>query len=73
RSTGLILAVGSTGRVAADGSRQVTGGGDLTLRLDASRADELGDLARGFNRFLDSQRGMIGEVLATTERLRSSV
>ncbi|MDD1022054.1 methyl-accepting chemotaxis protein [Pseudomonas sp. TNT2022 ID1048] len=50
-----------------------SGGGDLTLRLDASRADELGDLARGFNRFLDSQRGMIGEVLATTERLRSSV
>ncbi len=33
RSTGLILAVGSTGRVAADGSRQVTGGGDLTLRV----------------------------------------
>ncbi|WP_259766615.1 hypothetical protein, partial [Pseudomonas protegens] len=29
RSTGLILAVGSTGRVAADGSRQVTGGGAL--------------------------------------------
>ncbi|QZI70262.1 methyl-accepting chemotaxis protein [Pseudomonas protegens] len=50
-----------------------SGGGDLTLRLDASRADELGDLARGFNRFLDSQHGMIGEVLATTERLRTSV
>lgn len=50
-----------------------SGGGDLTHRLDSSRADELGDLARGFNRFLDSQRAMIGEVLATSERLRAAV
>ncbi|MGK9418671.1 filamentous hemagglutinin family protein [Pseudomonas cedrina] len=33
RSQGLVLAVGSTGRVAADGSVQLTGGGDLTLRV----------------------------------------
>jgi len=33
RSQGLVLAVGSTGRVAADGSVQVTGGGDLTLQV----------------------------------------
>ncbi|POA22082.1 chemotaxis protein [Pseudomonas sp. FW300-N1A1] len=50
-----------------------SGGGDLTHRLDASRADELGDLARGFNRFLENQRGMIGDVLATSERLRTAV
>jgi methyl-accepting chemotaxis protein len=50
-----------------------SGGGDLTHRLDSSRADELGDLARGFNRFLDSQRNMIGEVLTTSERLRTAV
>ena len=50
-----------------------SGGGDLTHRLDSSRADELGDLARGFNRFLDSQRQMIGEVLTTSERLRTAV
>jgi methyl-accepting chemotaxis protein len=50
-----------------------SGGGDLTHRLDASRADELGDLARGFNRFLDSQRDMIGEVLTTSKRLRTAV
>ncbi|UVL61299.1 methyl-accepting chemotaxis protein [Pseudomonas sp. B21-032] len=49
------------------------GGGDLTQRLDENRADELGDLARGFNRFLDSQRDLIGEVLSTSERLRASV
>ena len=50
-----------------------SGGGDLTHRLDAGRADELGDLARGFNRFLDSQRELIGEVLSTSERLRTAV
>ncbi|ALI01918.1 methyl-accepting chemotaxis protein [Pseudomonas sp. FW306-02-F02-AA] len=50
-----------------------SGGGDLTHRLDSSRADELGDLARGFNRFLENQRNMIGEVLATSERLRTAV
>jgi len=49
------------------------GGGDLTRRLDESRADELGDLARGFNRFLEGQRSLIGEVLATSERLRKAV
>ncbi|MFN3769767.1 MAG: methyl-accepting chemotaxis protein [Ectopseudomonas guguanensis] len=49
------------------------GGGDLTRRLDESRADELGDLARGFNRFLASQRELIGDVLATSERLRTAV
>ena len=49
------------------------GGGDLTRWLDESRADELGDLARGFNRFIGSQRSLIGEVLATSERLRGAV
>ncbi len=50
-----------------------SGGGDLTQRLDTSRGDELGDLARGFNRFLDSQRAMISEVLTTSEHLRRAV
>lgn len=49
------------------------GGGDLTRRLNDARADELGDLARGFNRFLGSQRELIGEVLAISERLRLAV
>lgn len=49
------------------------GGGDLSHRLDESRRDELGDLARGFNRFLDSQRKLIGEVLRTSEELHKAV
>ena len=33
RSQGVILAVGSTGRVGSDGSVQMTGGGDLDIRI----------------------------------------
>ncbi len=33
RSQGLVLAVGGTGRVAADGSLQLTGGGDLRVHI----------------------------------------
>ncbi|MGJ7545355.1 filamentous haemagglutinin family protein [Variovorax sp. LT1R16] len=33
RSQSLVFAVGSTGRVGADGSLQLTGGGDLSLRV----------------------------------------
>ncbi|MND84441.1 Methyl-accepting chemotaxis protein PctB [compost metagenome] len=60
RVTAALVAIGS-------------GGGDLSQRLDDSRADELGDLARGFNRFVQSQRDLIGEVLTTSERLRTAV
>lgn len=49
------------------------GGGDLTRRLDESRADELGDLARGFNRFIGSLRGLIGDALNTSQQLRDAV
>ncbi|MFL9811952.1 methyl-accepting chemotaxis protein [Stutzerimonas sp. VN223-3] len=49
------------------------GGGDLTRRLDESRSDELGDLARGFNRFIGSLRGLIGDVLNTSQQLRTAV
>ncbi len=49
------------------------GGGDLTRRLDESRADELGDLARGFNRFIGSLRELIGDVLNTSQQLRTAV
>jgi filamentous hemagglutinin family protein len=33
RSQGLIVAVGSTGRVGSDGSMQMTGGGDMDIRI----------------------------------------
>ncbi|MED7670621.1 filamentous hemagglutinin N-terminal domain-containing protein [Pseudomonas moraviensis subsp. stanleyae] len=36
RGQGLIVAVGSTGRVRSDGSLQLTGGGDIDMRLGGS-------------------------------------
>ncbi|WP_085683942.1 MULTISPECIES: filamentous hemagglutinin family protein [unclassified Pseudomonas] len=36
RSQGLIVAVGSTGRVGSDGSLQLTGGGDMDIRIGGS-------------------------------------
>ncbi|MRT32597.1 hypothetical protein FGX01_01575, partial [Xylella fastidiosa subsp. multiplex] len=33
RSQGLVVAVGSTGRIAADGGMTLTGGGDIDLRI----------------------------------------
>ncbi|QTD30979.1 filamentous haemagglutinin family protein [Pseudomonas fluorescens] len=52
RSQGLIVAVGSTGRVGSDGSLQLTGGGDIDIRIGGSlnpslqaRAGESGTLA----------------------------
>ncbi|MDC8757692.1 filamentous haemagglutinin family protein [Janthinobacterium fluminis] len=48
RSNGLVLAVGGTGRVLADGSLALTGGGDLSLRvggaLNPFALDPLGDV-----------------------------
>ena len=39
-----------------------SGEGDLTQRMDESRADELGQLARHFNAFVHKIEGVIGEV-----------
>lgn len=50
-----------------------SGGGDLTRRLDDNRDDELGDLARGFNRFVESQHHLISQVRETSQTLRSAV
>ncbi|MDB6145279.1 MAG: chemotaxis protein [Pseudomonas sp.] len=49
------------------------GDGDLTRRLDDHRENELGDLARGFNRFIESLRQLIGDALQTSQQLRLSV
>jgi methyl-accepting chemotaxis protein len=61
-------------RQVTDALVDIGGGqGDLTRRLDDSRENELGDLARGFNRFIESLRLLIGDALQTSEQLRHSV
>ncbi|WP_022961271.1 methyl-accepting chemotaxis protein [Halopseudomonas pelagia] len=45
------------------------GDGDLTKRLAVDRNDELGDIARGFNAFLDKLQGMIREVVSSVQQV----
>ncbi|SQD77769.1 putative methyl-accepting chemotaxis protein [Moritella yayanosii] len=46
-----------------------TGEGDLTQRLDVRTADEIGELAIWFNRFLDKIQSTIKDVIATSEAM----
>ena len=45
------------------------GDGDLTRRLEVDRADEFGDIARGFNTFLDKLQHMIREVVNSVQQV----
>jgi len=45
------------------------GAGDLTRRLDARSNDEIGELARGFNTFMDKLHDIIAQVAMNTKRL----
>lgn len=43
-----------------------SGEGDLTQRLEVSSQDEIGQLAQGFNKFLDKLQSIISDVVDTT-------
>ncbi|WP_429055139.1 methyl-accepting chemotaxis protein [Aeromonas jandaei] len=45
------------------------GEGDLTKRLNTRSVDELGDLAKGINRFIDKLQGLLGDVLKTASEV----
>lgn len=71
---GVMLLVGYS--LARPARRLVTmldevasGDGDLTRRLEIDRADEFGDIARGFNAFLDKLQGMIREVVGSVQQV----
>ncbi|WP_434762652.1 methyl-accepting chemotaxis protein [Vibrio fortis] len=49
-----------------------SGEGDLTQRLEVKSQDEVGQLAQGFNRFLDKLQPTIKEVIATSEQVAST-
>jgi len=48
------------------------GEGDLTKRLDDSTQDELADVSRFFNLFIDKLHHMIGQIASTTEQVASA-
>lgn len=48
------------------------GEGDLTMRLQVYRKDEVGELAKWFNLFIEKLQGIIGEITHGVETLSSS-
>lgn len=48
------------------------GDGDMTVRLDEKRNDEIGDMARGFNKVLNRLQTTITEIAASSEQLSSA-
>jgi methyl-accepting chemotaxis protein len=48
------------------------GEGDLTKRIEIETGDETGELARGFNRFLDQLHDIITQVRANTNRVMAA-
>jgi len=48
------------------------GEGDLTKRLDINSRDELGDLAKWYNTFIDKLHDIIAQVASNTEQLASA-
>ncbi|PMG38541.1 chemotaxis protein [Vibrio splendidus] len=49
-----------------------SGEGDLTQRLEVKSQDEIGQLSKGFNLFLDKLQHTIKEVIQTTEQVAST-
>ncbi len=45
------------------------GDGDLRRRLDAGRKDEIGEVAEGFNTFVDKLTNVLGKVVELTQRV----
>ncbi len=48
-------------------------GGDLTQRLDESRGDELGELAKGFNAIIGKVARLVAEIKQAQNQLASSI
>jgi len=48
------------------------GDGDLTVRLQVDRADELGQIAGGFNTFLNKLQNMIRDVVGSVQKVSDS-
>ncbi|APQ13280.1 chemotaxis protein [Pseudomonas oryzihabitans] len=48
------------------------GDGDLTRRLQVNRRDELGAIAAGFNAFLDSLQGLIGQLVNSVREVNTA-
>jgi methyl-accepting chemotaxis protein len=58
---------------AIHGLRNVAEGeGDLTLRLEIESKDEIGELAKWFNIFIEKLQGIIGQIASNTQSVNDS-
>jgi methyl-accepting chemotaxis protein WspA len=62
----------SIGRVSDRMHQMATGDGDLSKRLDVASRDEVGELARGFDGFLDKIATLVRAVKTSSIELRSA-
>jgi len=60
------------GAVTRQMSEIAEGEGDLTRRLDASRHDEIGELAAAFNHFVERIQRLVGQVAGSTAQLAAA-
>ncbi len=61
-------------RIIADSLTEIgQRGGDLTQRIPFDRNDELGDLIKGFNSFMDKLHATVSEVILNNEQLSGSL
>ncbi len=66
---GIIKPIGQTVDMLKDISQ---GEGDLTKRLDDSSQNEIGEMARYFNQFIEKLQGIIGSVTTNADTVASS-
>jgi methyl-accepting chemotaxis protein len=58
---------------AVESLKDIAGGeGDLTMRLDERSGDEIGEMARWFNKFIGSLHQMVSEISTNTKNIDSS-
>ena len=67
-----LLILGPLGRLNQHMRDIADGEGDLTVRLENNREDELGDLAANFNRFLEQMHQLISGVVRSTRELNEA-
>lgn len=63
------MIVGPLHQLAAAFKDIAEGEGDLRRRLDAGRRDEIGEVAEGFNTFVDKLTNVLGKVVELTQRV----
>ena len=50
----------------------IEGEGDLTKRLEVTSRDEIGELARWFNTFIDKLHDILGQVQGTADHITAA-